>query len=110
MPNSNINDVLNSIKGDAATDAKQQLAQLMTDAKSDGNAFIQSNATQLESWLVDLSNGDLTQDEFQNLIEGQKILASNFVLAQSLDAQQRAETLTVNLLETAATKILPLLI
>jgi hypothetical protein len=110
MPNANINDVLNSIKDDAATDTKQQFQQLITNAKGDANGFIQSNANQLEAWLVALSNGSLPQDEFNNLVAGQKLVAADFVATQALDAQLGAENLTVNLLETAVTKIVPLLI
>jgi hypothetical protein len=110
MANSNIDDVLNSLKGDAAAQVKQQVQQVMTEAKGDSNAFVQSNATQLEEWLVDLSNGDLSEDEFDDLVADQKVVAANFVLEQSVGAQQRAEALTVNLLELAVTKVVPLLL
>jgi len=110
MANINIDDVLNSLKGPAAAQVKQQVQEVMTDAKGDSNAFIQSNATQLEEWLVDLSNGDLSQDEFDDLVADEKVVAANFVLAQSVDAQQKAEALTVNLLELVVTKVLPLLL
>jgi len=61
--------------------------------------------------LAALDNHEgLTQDEFDNLVSSQTILAKNFVASQALAAQERAEKLTIETAELAATKIVPLLI
>jgi len=61
--------------------------------------------------LAALANHEgLTQDEFDNLVSSQTILAKNFVASQALGAQERAEKLTIETAELAATKIVPLLI
>jgi len=52
----------------------------------------------------------MSQDEFDNLVSSQTILAKNFVASQALAAQERAEKLTIETAELAATKIVPLLI
>ena len=52
----------------------------------------------------------MSQDEFDNLVSSQTILAKNFVASQGLAAQERAEKLTIKAAELAATKIVPLLI
>jgi hypothetical protein len=52
----------------------------------------------------------MTQDEFDNLVSAQTILAKNFVASQALAAQKRAEELTIKTAELAATKIVPLLV
>src|SRR5207253_98596 len=59
---------------------------------------------------IDVSNKKMSQDEFDNLVSSQTILAKNFVASQALAAQERAEKLTIETAELAATKIVPLLI
>ena len=52
----------------------------------------------------------MSQDEFDNLVSSQAILAKNFVASQALAAQERAEKLTIKTAEFAATKIVPTII
>jgi hypothetical protein len=52
----------------------------------------------------------MSQDEFNELVASQTIIAKNFVLSQTIATQERAEKLTIRAGELAATKIVPLLI
>ena len=52
----------------------------------------------------------MSQEEFDELVSSQTIVAKNFVASQAVAAQERAEKLTINALELAATKIVPVLI
>ena len=74
-------------------DAKTQFEQLINEGKAASETFIKSSAEQLEQWTIDVSNGKMSQDEFDNLVSSQAILAKNFVASQALAAQKRAEEL-----------------
>jgi len=52
----------------------------------------------------------MSQDEFENLVSSQAILAKNFVASQAIAAQEHSEKLTIKTAELAATKILPALL
>jgi hypothetical protein len=107
---SKLQDALNQITDPTVADAKAQFEQLINEGKAASEAFIKSSAEQLEQWVIDLSNKAMTQDEFDELVSSQTIVAKNFVASQALAAQERAEKLTIKTLEFAATKIVPLLI
>ena len=107
---SNLQDALNQIKDPTVADAKAQFEQLINEGKAASDAFIKSSAEQLEQWTIDVSNGNMSQDEFDNLVSAQAILAKSFVASQALAAQERAEELTIKTAELAATKIVPLLL
>ena len=107
---SKLQDALDQIKDPTVADAKTQFTQLISDGKAASEAFINSSAEQLEQWTIDVSAKKMTQDEFDNLVSAQTILAKNFVASQALAAQERAEELTIKTAELAATKIVPLLV
>lgn len=107
---STLQDALNQITDPTVADAKAQFEQLINEGKAASEAFIRSSADQLETWTIQVSNGQMDQDEFNDLVAAQAILAKNFVASQALAAQQRAEELTIKTAELAATKIIPLLL
>lgn len=107
---SNLEDALNQIKDPTVADAKAQFAQLINEGKAASEAFIKASAEQLEQWTIDVSDGKMTKDEFDNLVSSQTILAKNFVATQTLAAQERAEKLTIKTAKLAATQIVPLLL
>lgn len=107
---SNLKDALDQIKDPTVADAKTQFEQLINEGKAASEAFIKSSAEQLEQWTIDVSNGNMSQDEFDNLVSSQAIIAKNFVASQALAAQERAEKLTIKTAQLAATKIVPLLL
>ena len=88
---SKLQDALNQIKDPTVADAKTQFEQLINEGKAASEAFIQSSAEQLEQWTIDVSEGKMNQDEFDNLVSSQAILAKNFVASQALAAQERAD-------------------
>ena len=102
--------VLSGISDNALADAKSELSQFIAEGKASSDAFIRESAQKLETWLIDVKNGDMTKDEFTTMVDSQKILAANFIAAQSLKAQKQAEKLTIKTMEIAGTKILPFLL
>jgi len=107
---SRLQEALQQIKDPTVADAKTQFEQLINEGKAASQAFIQSSAQQLEQWIIAVSNQKMTQDEFDNLVKAQTIVAKNFIASQKIAEQERAEKLIINALELAATKIVPLLI
>jgi len=103
-------DVLNEIKDDSVQAAKQQLQSLLQQAKADSSAFAQKNAASLEEWIVELREGDLDQDEFNELIAAQRAAAEQFVNTQAIQGQAHARELTLTVLDIAVKKVVPVLI
>jgi hypothetical protein len=107
---STITDILSGITDPALSAAKNELTDLISTAESDTEAFIQANAQHLQDWLADVKSGAMSQDEFNELVDAEKIVAKDFTLRQVEAAQERTEQLTVQILELAAEKIVPALI
>jgi hypothetical protein len=105
-----IDDVLNGIKDDSVQAAKQQLQSLLQQAKTDSGEFAQQNAADLEQWLVELSQGKMTQAEFNALIAAQRATAEQWINTQAIAGQARARDLTLNVLDIAVQKIAPVVI
>jgi hypothetical protein len=103
-------DVLDEIKDDSVTAAKTQLQSLLQQAKADSSAFARENAASLERWIVDLRNGDLDQEEFNELIEAQRAAAEQFVNTQAIAGKARARELTLTVLDIAVKKVVPIVI
>ena len=101
---------IRSNKGSDSGRRQAQFQQLPTKADTSSEAFIQSSAAQLEEWLTAVSNKTMTQEEFDELVSAQTLVAKNFVARQAVAAQESAEKLTIDTLELAATKIAPVLI
>jgi len=107
---SQLDSVLNEISDSSVDEAKKELQSLLADAKGDSATFFQQNAKKLEERLVLVSKGKLDQDDFNFFVENQKRAAQIFIDSQPPQAQERAERLTIHVLEVAATKIVPVLI
>ena len=107
---SKLDSVLNQISDSSVDDAKKELQDLLADAKGDSASFFQENAKKLEDRLLLVSKGELDQEDFNFFVENQKRAARIFIDSQPPQAQERAERLTIHVLEVAATKIVPVLI
>ncbi|MEY2502388.1 MAG: hypothetical protein QOI07_2722 [Verrucomicrobiota bacterium] len=103
-------DVLDEIKDDSVQAAKTQLQSLLQQAKADSSAFARKNAAALEEWIVELRNGDLDEDEFNELIEAQRAAAEQFVNTQAIAGKARARELTLTVLDIAVKKVAPVVI
>ncbi|HEV2806678.1 MAG TPA: hypothetical protein VGW57_17265 [Chthoniobacterales bacterium] len=103
-------DVLDEIKDDSVQAAKTQFQDLLQQAKADSSAFARKNAAALEEWIVELRNGDLDQDEFNELIAAQRAAAEQFVNTQALEGKARAKELTLTVLDIAVKKVAPVVI
>jgi len=83
---------------------------LLAEAKGDTAEQIRQNAEELERRLVLLKNGEIDQQDFDFFVEDQKLDLRVFIDSQPAQSQERAEKLTLQILEIAATKVVPILI
>jgi hypothetical protein len=105
-----IDDVFDGIKDDSVKAAKEQLKSLLQQAKTDSRVFAQENAVLLEKWLAQLRQGELSQEDFNELIDEQRAEAEQWVNTQAIGGQARARDLTLNVLDIAVQKIAPAVI
>lgn len=105
-----IDDILDGIKDDSVQAAKEQLQGLLKQAKTDSREFAQENAALLEKWLVQVGRGELSQEDFNSLVEEQRAEAEQWVNTQEIAGQAHARDLTLTVLDIAAKKVVPVLI
>jgi len=72
--------------------------------------LIRQNAEELERRLVLLKDRKIDKEDFDYFVENQKRDLRVFVDGQPAQDQERAEKLTLHVLEIAVTKVLPILI
>ena len=107
---SSFDNVLSEITDDSVKQAKQQLQDLLQQAKADSSEFARQNAALLENAIVDLRNGDIDQEDFNLFIEEQRAAEEQFLNTQAIAGQARARELTLTVLDIAAKKIAPVVI
>jgi hypothetical protein len=88
----------------------REFRDLLTQAKSDATQLIRLNAEELEERLVLLKEQKIDKEDFDFFVENQRRELRDFVATQPPQAQQRAEKLTLNLLELCASKVQPILL
>jgi hypothetical protein len=72
--------------------------------------LLRQNAEELEQRLVLRKNREIDKEDFDFFVENQKCDLRVFIDVQPAQAQERAEKLTMHILEIAATKVVPILI
>ncbi len=107
---SDLNTTLNQISDESVAEAKKEFQELLAKAKGDTAGFIQENAQELEERLLEVRDKKLDREDFNYFVERQKRSLQIFIDSQPAQAQERAEKLTISLLEMAAKKIVPILI
>lgn len=107
---SDLNTTLDQISDESVADVKTEFQELLAKAKGDTAGFIQENAQELEERLLEVRDRKLDREDFNYFVERQKRSLQIFIDSQPAQAQERAEKLTISLLEMAAKKIVPILI
>ena len=88
----------------------KEFQDLLGEAKGDTSELVRQNAEELERYLVLLKNREIDKEDFDYFVESQKRDLRVFIDTQPAQAQERAEKLTLHVLEIAATKVVPILI
>jgi predicted transcriptional regulator len=88
--------------------AKTLGQQYLAAALQDGQNFLRAQQAELQRWTAELAAGQLSKEEFEDLVMGQKDLAEMVVLKQEGLAQVQVDrfvTGVLNLVITTAIKV-----
>ena len=107
---SELDSALDQVTNESVAAAMKEFQDLLAQAKGDTAEQIRQNAEELERRLVLLKNGEIDQEDFDFFVEDQKLDLRVFIDSQPAQSQERAEKLTLQILEIAATKVVPILI
>jgi tetratricopeptide (TPR) repeat protein len=101
---------LDRVGDESVVASMKEFQDLFAEAKGDASELVRQNAEELERRLVLLKNGQIDKEDFDYFVENQKRDLRVFVDSQPAQAQERAEKLTLQVLELATTKVVPVLI
>ena len=107
---SELDSALDQVGDESSAAAIKEFQDLLGEAKGDTQELVRQNAEELERRLVLLKDRKIDKEDFDYFVENQKRALRVFVDSQPAQSQERAEKLTLHVLEIAATKVLPLLI
>ena len=107
---SELDSALDQVSDESVAASMKEFQDLLAQAKGDTSELIRQNAEELERRLILVKERKLDKEDFDYFVENQKRDLRVFVDAQPAQAQERAEKLTLKILEIAATKVVPVLI
>ena len=107
---SELDSALDQVGDEAVAASMKEFQELLAQAKGDTAEQIRQNAEELERRLVLLKNGEIDKEDFDFFVENQKRDLRVFIDSQPAQSQERAEKLTLHILEIAVTKVVPVLI
>lgn len=96
-----LDEILDTLKGKALKEIKDEFAALLKLAKSDSTDFIKESAQNTARWLTMLGNGQLTGDEVNYLLKKQKKHAQIFANTESIAVRAKVQKLAYRLLDIA---------
>jgi hypothetical protein len=97
-----LDSALNQVTDESVAASMQEFRDLLAQAKGDTSELIRQNAQELEDRLVLLKKRKIDKEDFDFFVENQKRDLRVFVDSQPAEAQERAEKLTLRVLEIAA--------
>ena len=107
---SELDSALERVGDESAAAAIREFQDLLGEAKGDSSELIRQNAEELERRLVLLKERKIDKEDFDYFVENQKRDLRVFIDNQPAKDQERAEKLTLHVLEIAVTKVVPILI
>ena len=99
---SELDSALDQVGDESAAAAIKEFQDLLGEAKGDTSELVRQNAEELERRLVLLKKRKIDKEDFDFFVENQKRDLRVFVDGQPAQAQERAEKLTIRVLEIAA--------
>lgn len=99
---SELDSALSQISDESVVAAKEEFQDLLAQAKGDTSELVRQNANELEERLVLLKKRKIDKEDFDFFVENQKRDLRVFIDSQPAQAQERAEKLTLRVLEIAA--------
>jgi hypothetical protein len=107
---SELDSALDQVTDESVAASMKEFQDLLAQAKGDTSELIRQNAQELEQRLVLLKKKEIDKEDFDFFVENQKRDLRVFVDGQPAQSQEHAEKLTLQILEIAATKVVPILI
>ncbi len=107
---SELNSALDQVTDESVAASMKEFEDLLAQAKGDTSELIRQNAEELERRLILVKKRKLDKEDFDYFVENQKRDLRVFIDGQPAQSQERAEKLTLHILEIAATKVVPILI
>src|SRR5438105_5466418 len=107
---SELDSALDQVTDESVAASMKEFQDLLAQAKGDTSEIIRQNPQELEQRLVLLKKKEIDKEDFDFFVENQKRDLRVFVDGQPAQSQERAEKLTLQILEIAATKVVPILI
>ena len=105
-----LDSALDQITDESVAASTKEFQDLLAQAKGDTSELIRQNAQELEERLVLLKKRKIDKEDFDFFVENQKRDLRVFIDSQPAQRQERAEKLTLHILEVAATEVVPVLI
>ena len=99
---SELDSALDQISDESVAAAKDEFQDLLAQAKGDTSELIRQNAEELDRRLVLLKKRKIDKEDFDFFVENQKRDLRVFIDSQPAQQQERAEKLTLRVLEIAA--------
>jgi hypothetical protein len=99
---SELDSALDQVGDKSAAAAMKEFQDLLGEAKGDTRELVRQNAEELERRLVLLKTREIDKEDFDHFVDNQKRALRVFVDGQPAQAQERAEKLTLRVLEIAA--------
>lgn len=99
---SELDAALDQVTDESTAAAMKEFQDLLAQAKVDSSELIRQNAKELEERLVLLKKRKIDKEDFDFFVENQKRNLRVFIDSQPAQAQERAEKLTLRVLEIAA--------
>src|SRR5262245_40536810 len=99
---SQLDSAVDQISDESVAEAKEEFQDLLSQAKGDTSELVRQNAEELERRLVLLKKKKIDKEDFDFFVENQKRDLRVFIDSQPAQAQERAEKLTLRVLEIAA--------
>lgn len=97
-----LDSALDQITDESVAASTKEFQDLLAQAKGDTSELIRQNAQELEERLVLLKKRKIDKEDFDFFVENQKRDLRIFVDSQPAQSQERAEKLTLRVLEIAA--------
>ena len=98
---SELDSALGQISDESVAAAKKEFQDLLAQAKGDTTELVRQNAEELEECLVLLKKKKIDKEDFDHFVANQKRDLRVYIDSQPAQAQERAEKLTLHVLEIA---------
>jgi hypothetical protein len=99
---SELDSALGQISDESVAAAKKEFQDLLAQAKGDTTELVRQNAEEIEERLVLLKKRKIDKEDFDHFLANQKRDLRVYIDSQPAQAQERAEKLTLHVLEIAA--------